>query len=114
MSTKHTPGPWTPFILDKPLSEIPTYVEKCIAAGTGEEFFFVAAEMPDGAVDVCHVGNGPRREANARLIAAAPELLAALKDVVGWVPGSSAFFTDGSSAAVERARAAIAKAEGRA
>lgn len=52
-------------------------------------------------------------ESDARLISAAPELLAALKDVVGWVPGSSAFFTDGSSAAVERARAAIAKAEGR-
>lgn len=79
MSAQHTPGPWMPFILDKPLSEIPAYVEKCIRVGTSMEFFFVAADMPDGAVNVCHVGNGPCREANARLIAAAPELLAAVR-----------------------------------
>ena len=113
MSAQHTPGPWTPFILDKPLSEIPTYVEKCIAAGTGEEFFFVAAEMPDGAVDVCHVGNGPRREANARLIAAAPELLAALKVVTAHL-ASQPPRNQGWNAALNMAEAAIAKAEGRA
>lgn len=77
---RHTPGPWTSFILDKPLADIPAYVERCIAASPGPEFFFVLAEdAGDGSPsDVCHVGNGPRREANARLLAAAPDLLEAL------------------------------------
>ena len=49
---------------------------------------------------------------NANLIAAAPDLLAALTDVIGWVPGGIAFHTNAAFAAVERARAAIAKATG--
>ena len=78
MSAQHTPGPWSAYVLDKRLGDIPAYVEKCIAASQGTDFFFVSAEMPDGAVDVCHVGNGPRGLTNARLIAAAPDMLAAL------------------------------------
>ncbi|HDS1140228.1 TPA: hypothetical protein QDZ75_004306 [Stenotrophomonas maltophilia] len=53
-------------------------------------------------------------EANARLIAAAPELLEALKDLIGWVPGGVHFHTDAPQRAVERASAAIAKATGEA
>lgn len=49
-------------------------------------------------------------EADACLIAAAPELLSALKDIIGWVPGAAAWHTDAPIKAVERARAAIYKA----
>lgn len=114
----HTPGPWQ--VCNDHM------VFSALGADSGDG---AKAESNDGwCICICQgdevpmtswggtnvpLGWGPTR-ANARLIAAAPELLAALKDVVGWVPGSSAFFTDGSSAAVERARAAIAKAEGRA
>lgn len=49
-------------------------------------------------------------EADACLIAAAPELLSALKDIIGWVPGAAAWHTDAPIKAVERARAAIDKA----
>lgn len=50
---------------------------------------------------------------NAHLFAAAPDLLAALQDVIGWVPGASAWHTDAPLKSVERARAAIAKATGK-
>jgi hypothetical protein len=54
------------------------------------------------------------REANARLIAAAPELLEALKGLEQWYdaevePPHREFF----NAAIAKARAAIAKAEGK-
>lgn len=50
--------------------------------------------------------------ANACLIAAAPDLLAALTDVIGWVPMGEAWHTDEADRAVKRAREAIAKANG--
>lgn len=53
----------------------------------------------------------PQR-ANARLIAAAPDLLVALQDVIGWIPGATAWHTDEPMKAVERARAAITLATG--
>lgn len=76
--SKHTPGPWEPCILDGPMNEIPSYIETCIAASGGKDFFFVSSQREDGAVYVCHVGNAPCSLANARLISAAPEMLAAL------------------------------------
>ena len=51
-------------------------------------------------------------EANARLMAAAPDLLEALRDLIGWVPGPDQWHTDACPKAVERAIAAIAKATG--
>jgi hypothetical protein len=54
-------------------------------------------------VTLAHVHNYPKEmEANARLIAAAPDLLEAAKDVARLVPGAH-----------KRLKAAIAKAEGR-
>lgn len=73
--SKHTPGPWEPCILDRPLDSIPKYVAECITASGGSDFFFVLGEKKDGPADICHVGNGPSSSANAHLISAAPELL---------------------------------------
>ena len=105
----HTPGPWEPCVLDRQLSEIPSYVETCIAASGGKDFLFVSGWREDGEVDICHVGNGPRSLANARLIAAAPELLEALKEIIAAADGDGWNQLDASFAT---ARAAIAKAEG--
>ena len=49
---------------------------------------------------------------DARLMAAAPDLLEALQDLIGWVPSSSHWHTDAPMKTLERARAAIAKATG--
>ena len=69
MENKHTPGPWE--------------YEKTASHTNGREYFIVyhqengvVADMPYN-----HIKNA---EANARLIAAAPELLEACKYVVKW------------------------------
>lgn len=54
----------------------------------------------------------PPDEADRALIAAAPDLLAALRDVISWVPGATAWHTDAPLKAVENARTVIAKATG--
>lgn len=92
---KHTPGPWS-------LQEIPDYGEDCLRVIVIPEIDMVVA-----AHDEC---DEPVELANARLIAAAPELLDALKLIVadfGDYPAS-----DRPCHAFDVARAAIAKAEG--
>jgi ABC-type tungstate transport system permease subunit len=84
MTTQHTPGPW----------------EVEVADSLYNTFYIVNESRDSDEVD----------QANARLIAAAPELLAALQDLV-----SEADHTGGSVRHVSRystdvARAAIAKA----
>lgn len=90
MSTnKHTPGPWTEH----------TFADEK----------FVEIRAGGGCRIVAHVflDNG-NREANARLIAAAPELLEALLAFVATFDGVEV--TPGGD--VAKARAAIAKATG--
>lgn len=83
---KHTPGPWIPYILDKPLSNIPAYVQTCIDSSGGNDFYFVGAVDPErGDVDIAHVGNGPRAKTHARLIAAAPDLYEALTSMLTYM-----------------------------
>lgn len=100
---KHTPGPWT--------TERGTSV-----LGVGEEYEVVA----DGGAVVIAC---PPSEADARLISAAPELLAALETLVALAPAFRAgkVGAEGSAAraassaatcAYCSARAAIAKAKG--
>lgn len=82
MSTKHTPGPW----VTKREGFSTVYVEARIGGGWIQE---VAACGPTDA-------GREQQEANASLIAAAPDLLEALKDMHqvlseamttgGWVP----------------------------
>lgn len=96
--SNHTPGPWG-------INGGKTYTNE------------ISAKSPRGKIWVIARTTGSKvgREqdnANAHLIAAAPELLAALKLALSFVP---AFTTaDFGAEAARQIRAAIAKAEGRA
>ena len=93
METKHTPGPWT----------------------VRDHGGYIEVETPDEPT-VAHFGSlsfdGADHDwalANARLIAAAPELLAALKAMAD----RAEWYGDEDADSLCGARAAIAKAEGR-
>jgi hypothetical protein len=119
---KHTPGPWELSMFSKPDGS-PIVTTEDVA-----ETVAASARWPGGVAElwgitipgttdvIAYTGNGPTREANARLIAACPDLLAACKL---WDQG----FTDGEefteaqllawmNANRRAARAAVAKAEG--
>lgn len=64
---KHTPGPW--FIT----GSLTQYIEAKIGGGFIQEVASVGPTESDG-------GYGPQQKANARLIAAAPDLLEALEE----------------------------------
>jgi hypothetical protein len=94
--TQHTPGPWT--------------------ADSGDGQYYGVFRESDGG-GICYLSepggqllptdrNWPEHEANARLIAAAPDLLAALRNIIAAPRNASRAFIH------EIARAAIAKAEG--
>lgn len=82
MTARHTPGPWEYMSVTKSV-----WSGRAICIMTGSR------NHPD-----------PEREANARLIAAAPDLLDALQGVLR--------VADRATAEFAAARAAIAKAEG--
>ena len=103
MSAQHTPGPWE---LD------------CSGLGA-----WIMAGGPDGlhVATIPIARDGDWSDANARLIAAAPDMLAALKHILAADEaamkelakmGSDQFDTSHGSS-IGLARAAIAKAEGR-
>lgn len=102
----HTPGPWS-----KNQSRSPLYADTFwVEDSNGDVIAQTYARGTDGIIDRFHNG-----EENARLIAAAPEMLAALQAVLR----RSEFGIDGKyipSDEVEaihtQARAAIAKARG--
>ena len=89
---KHTPGPWV----------VDPAVRQGFTVYAPKEGFIVGTQDEEGRYGAIE------SEANARLIAAAPELLEALKSVIAWLdaPDESAFSDS------ELARAAIAKATG--
>lgn len=106
--TKHTPGPF--FIGEihetKAYSEQTIYTDKLLTRPFATTYAPTAGKV----------------EANARLIAAAPELLEALTNAVAfltrsevqeWINRSGAFSNSYGKAVID-ARAAIAKAEGKA
>lgn len=93
METKHTPGPWD---VDECRYGFAVYARKSGDAVVKTE----DVEGRYGAID---------NEADARLIAAAPELLEALTEIVAAADGDGWKQLDPSFAA---ARAAIAKARG--
>ena len=92
----HTPGPWR-FMTDS----------------TGE-YLAVFANVQGGTKVICPVKIAD--EADARLIAAAPDLLAALKECsfrLATLVAASGDFSDVHAKALDAATAALAKAEGR-
>lgn len=96
----HTPGPWA---YDADSKEVFASAEQygcgwiALVEGNDSDDQPLAAEM---------------QAANARLIAAAPELLAALKELVDYDDGSNEPGEFGYEI-LQRCKAAIAKAEGR-
>lgn len=94
-NAKHTPGPWVVRTIDQSLATVETQDGRYIIGNAGQ------LRADDWRTD--HI----ERKANARLIAAAPELLEALVDVMfRHVP------FENKSAYAAKARAAIAKATG--
>lgn len=101
MSTQHTPGPW--HFVEKNVGAMPDH-GYCLLHGEPAEFgweknLFVVVGASGNAVRA--LGEGVP-EANAKLIAAAPELLEALQEIVrNW---------DGEPEDMAAANAAISKA----
>lgn len=93
--SEHTPGPWRAGYIDEQ---------------DRRERMIVRAEAVDGHpyVAICPNPLAGSHEANARLIAAAPDLLAACELMLS----SPKYGNAPSEAAVEAARAAIARARG--
>ena len=100
MPHSFTPGPWVV------VGNLTKYVEARLVGGLIQE---VAACGPTMADE----GYGQQQEANARLIAAAPDLLEALQDVDAlWMHHSIAHGDGKISPLHEKVIAAIAKATG--
>ena len=98
--SKHTPGPWVV------VGRLTKYVEARLVGRLIQE---VAACGPTMADE----GYGQHQEANARLIAAAPDLLEALQDVDAlWMHNSIAHGDGKIGPLHEKVIAAIAKATG--
>lgn len=92
----HTPGPWW--------------------AGTDEDAHMVYAGDCEAVADTLREdGDSITEAANALLIAAAPDLLHALKELCRWCcrPGDDSKHDDGYDNARKLAREAVARAEGR-
>jgi hypothetical protein len=91
---QHTPGPWA--IESPDISGAPFRVRK-------------AENHPQGDLTICHVNPylAYESEANARLIAAAPDLLQAVEDFL-----LLATLHDWEGAAIDNAREALRKAKG--
>lgn len=108
MNAKHTPGPW------RVTGAMTKYVEARIRDGWVQEVAAVGPTEKDH-------GYGPQQEANARLIAAAPDLLEALESVWLWMENQADGQSKGGHATFDLmmlreqrdiARIAIAKATG--
>ena len=101
--TKHTPGPWRVGVTEDSDCRIyaDAYPDHAIARTYGQDL---------NGIGICQL-TGPKNKADARLIAAAPELLSAL-----WAMATSFHavrgMEDHMKQAAEMARAAIEKATG--
>jgi len=91
MTTTHTPGPWNVEI-----------------SGDGSIIVFAGDRAMVGAPVIARLIDRPGSYADARLIAAAPELLAALRDLIAQYRSDI-----GPHGDFERYEDVIAKAEGR-
>lgn len=103
MNTKHTPGPWR---------YIPNL--RFTSEGQNEDYAYPYL-IYAGAEFIAQVATDQMceetaDEANARLLTAAPDLLAALKELV---PATGSLDASRYIRALDAAQAAIAKAEGK-
>lgn len=87
---KHTPGPWG----------LSRSVQVWVMAG------------PIHVATIPRAYDGDWSPANADLIAAAPDLLESLEELVALIHRQHDFNDDGDGKAIDRAEAAIAKAKG--
>lgn len=98
--SNHSPAPWTFAEEGTAQHGQSTYIIRC---ADGHEIAFTQHPDFDGLPD--------KAEANARLIAAAPELLEALNYWISFIDGQEGK-SDESDIMVDKARAAIKKARG--
>ena len=89
MRNRHTPGPW-----------------RLCPTNSG---IMIGGGVPGYIAQVRHCRGDQDPEADARLIAASPDLLEALRDLLG----TCGAFSPKGKAAIDAARATIAKVEGR-
>ena len=100
MENKHTPGPWKIQKFEKPET-----VRFKVLAKKGRRWASVLTGNKKSTGDL--LMSEPQAEANARLIAASPDLLEALQAVL-----NNCLDSQGLADAHKQARAAIAKATG--
>lgn len=100
MNTKHTPGPWELFEH--------SWSESSIYAGEKNEKQICRLSIYNEATEENQMLLEKEMDANARLIAAAPELLEALQAVIE--RAESQHWDDASPQVIEQARQAIQKA----
>lgn len=104
MEIKHTPGPWQ-------FDEVATTCGRAFRIGAGE--MLKAGKGCCIIYDDYHGNPENERKANARLIAAAPDLLAALKAQLAYEAAPSGAKRPSWMELVKVRDAALAKAEGR-
>jgi hypothetical protein len=122
MNAKFTPGPWSihPHMGGMHVTDCTDHYKGGFTAHTA---YIGSGDVLIGQVEAYkHIDGGvhgyPRvtdfaeNEANARLIAAAPELLEVLRDVLDWLDDGNRVLSDACASDVAKARAAIAKATG--
>ena len=104
----HTPGPWR--ATSRNIENVANWASRIP--------FAIEIEVGHSVAPIADVCDQPAAEANARLIAAGPDLLAACKSMIEWDDREKDHAVDFSArmalcdAAFKAARAAIAKAEG--
>jgi len=113
--SKHTPGPWV-ISEDDSFDSVP-FIPIETDLPTGPSFKFIC-EVKGNGVESDELGINDEDRANARLIAAAPEMLDALKECLKCELARRADLKTGapasqySDARIARVQAAIAKATG--
>ena len=106
MERKHTPGPWTLAMHSEGDETLDVIVDgsECFEHGITRAIWIAQCDA------ACLAGEPGMNEANAWLIAAAPDLLAACEAVLAVMTGPEYGGAPGTIEAARLARAAIAKA----
>ena len=106
MATAFTPGPWT-FSQDDQFGDTRFYVAQQEGAPYTPNYSDVATLI----AETCSGDRVAVQQANAHLIAAAPELLQSLAETLAFCEANT-FGGDDTAALIAKARAAITKATG--